>query len=87
MFLQGFFLNVCTRTVRYVTTYARENQKRFVLDLGAPRVVDAHAELVRWLVPHTDVLFGNEAEFRALGRTLGISVSRRVSTTVHPFSA
>ncbi|GAU98274.1 hypothetical protein RvY_09443 [Ramazzottius varieornatus] len=75
IYLSGFFLNVCTRTARYVTTYARENQKRFVLDLGAPRVVDAQAELVRWLLPETDVLFGNEAEFRALGRTLGISDS------------
>ena len=72
---QGFFLNVCTDTAKYVAKSASESGKRLVFDLGAPRVVRGQAATVKTLIPFTDVIFGNDTEFTALGEILGLHVS------------
>ncbi|OQV18049.1 putative Adenosine kinase [Hypsibius exemplaris] len=72
VYLSGFFLNVCTTTAEYVAKAATDAGKRFVLDLGAPRVVRGQAATIKKLLPFTDVVFGNDAEFAALGEILDL---------------
>jgi len=65
----GFFLTVSPDTLVSIGQHAAKNNKAFLTNLSAPFIVEFFWERVASIIPYADVIFGNETEFAALGRT------------------
>ncbi|XP_078034188.1 adenosine kinase 2 isoform X2 [Augochlora pura] len=62
IYLSGFFLTVTPETIQAVARHAYENNKMFMMNLGAPFLCDLYRKPMLAALPYVDVLFGNETE-------------------------
>ena len=56
---QGFFLTVCPQAVLKIAQYASENNKIFIMNLGAPFICHSYKTDLITLLPYINILFGN----------------------------
>jgi len=66
----GYFLTVSSETLVSLGQLAAKTNKPFLTSLSAPFVVEFFWERLASILPYADVVFGNEAEFEALGKML-----------------
>ncbi|XP_076381432.1 uncharacterized protein LOC117226012 isoform X3 [Megalopta genalis] len=62
IYLSGFFLTVTPETIQAVAQHAYENNKMFIMNLGAPFLCEFYKEPMLAALPYVDILFGNETE-------------------------
>lgn len=62
--LQGFFLTVSLESILKVAKHASDNNKIFCLNLSAPFISEFFKDSLMKVMPHVDILFGNETVSR-----------------------
>lgn len=69
----GFFLTVSPESMKAVAEHCSANNKTYCLNLSAPFLseVPPFKAAMMELMPHVDVLFGNETEARAFAKSEG----------------
>jgi len=67
-YITGFFLTVSPETILAVGKHAAEHNKTFCFNISAPFLVDFFYDKMEATFPYTDIVFGNEDEFGALGK-------------------
>jgi adenosine kinase len=66
----GYFLTVSSETLVSLGQYAAQTNKPFLTSLSAPFIVEFFWDQVASILPYSDVVFGNETEYGALGKKL-----------------
>jgi len=67
-YVTGFFLTVSVDTIIALGKHAAQTNKLFSFNVSAAFIVDFfHAQLMS-VLPYADILFGNDDEFRSLGK-------------------
>lgn len=61
-YISGFFLTVSPPTIMSVAKIANERQKPFIMNLSAPFISQFFKEPLMAVLPHVNILFGNESE-------------------------
>ncbi|KAB0793589.1 hypothetical protein PPYR_13209 [Photinus pyralis] len=74
-YIPGFFLCVSRECVLTVAKYSAGHAKTFAFNISAPFIANLYRDDILELLPHVDILFGNEAEIRALADVLGYTGS------------
>ncbi|KAF5284365.1 hypothetical protein FQR65_LT13582 [Abscondita terminalis] len=69
VYIPGFFLSVSLECVLTISQHT--DKKIFAFNLSAPFIVELYAREIYQLLPNVDILFGNEAEARALAAACG----------------
>uniref|UniRef100_UPI00359005BA adenosine kinase n=1 Tax=Myxine glutinosa TaxID=7769 RepID=UPI00359005BA len=67
VYIAGFFLTACPEAAMDVATWAKENDRKFCLNLSAPFIPKCFTKQLLDILPLTDILFGNETEAGAFG--------------------
>jgi adenosine kinase len=69
---EGYFVTVSPESIDYLAERATETGKIYATNTSAPFVVEVpqFRDVILRNLKHTDILFGNEEEFRALARSL-----------------
>jgi adenosine kinase len=66
----GYFLTVSSETLVSLGQYAAKSNKPFLTSLSAPFIIEFFWERLASILPYSDVVFGNETEYGALGKAL-----------------
>jgi len=77
-YITGFFLTVSPETMIAVGEHALHHNKTFLLNLSAPFLIDFFYDKLSAVLPYVDVLFGNEHEYEAFAKKLGLEVDYRL---------
>jgi len=77
-YITGFFLTVSPETMVAVGEHALQHNKTFTLNISAPFLVDFFYDKLTAVLPYVDVLFGNEHEYEAFGKKLGLEIGQEV---------
>ncbi|CAG0919808.1 unnamed protein product [Notodromas monacha] len=74
-YVSGFFLDASLETVRKVAEHAKETDKTFCFNLAATFICRKHSTEILDLLDCVNILVGNESEFQAFGKALGMHQS------------
>jgi len=77
-YITGFFLTVSPETMLAVGEHCLQHNKTFLLNLSAPFLIDFFYDQLLSVLPYVDVLFGNEHEYEAFAKKLGLEVDYRL---------
>jgi adenosine kinase len=72
-YVEGYFLTHGTAAALELSSKSSAAGKTFVLNLSAPFIPQFFGEQVNKIIPHTDVVIGNEAEAEAWATANGLS--------------
>jgi len=67
-YVTGFFLTVSPDTILALGKHASTTNKIFCFNISAPFLIDFFYDRMSATFPYTDLVFGNEHEFEALGK-------------------
>merc|ERR1712179_769876 len=67
-YIGGFFLTVSPESILKVSEHASETNKYLMMNLSAPFISQFFAEPMSRVLPHIDILFGNETEAVAFSK-------------------
>jgi len=70
-FVEGYFLTVSVESILTLAQHASTEGKLFGFSLSAPFICQFFTEPLLKVLEHTNLVFGNESEAEALGKTLG----------------
>ena len=82
-YVSGHALSVSPESTMLLTketTRDQFNQKKMVLDIGAPYVCREYSSELRQLIPFVDLVFANENQARAYAKMQGYEVGTHVSS-------
>jgi len=68
----GFFLTVAPDCLVSIGQHVAQNNKTFVMNVGAPFIVQFFTEPLRRTLPYVDVLVANETEAAAIGEHMSL---------------
>jgi adenosine kinase len=73
----GFFLTVSVDSLLHLAAHAAEKNALFTMNLSAPFIcqVPVFREALNKMLPHCDIIFGNEAEAKAYAEASGLEDS------------
>ncbi|KAJ9470718.1 Adenosine kinase [Diplonema papillatum] len=71
IYISGFFLTSCAPAFKKVAEHASEKKKTLVINLSADFIINFFTEQLDSVIPHADILVGNETEARALSAKKG----------------
>jgi len=77
-YITGFFLTVSPETMIAVGEHCLQHNKTFLLNISAPFLIDFFYDKLSAVLPYVDVLFGNEHEYEAFGKKLGLELNFNV---------
>ncbi|EGN93728.1 hypothetical protein SERLA73DRAFT_163464 [Serpula lacrymans var. lacrymans S7.3] len=75
-YVEGFFLTHGVESVLEVAKKASNASKVFVLNLSAPFISQFFGAQLQQVIPHTDIIIGNESEAEAWGSANGVPDSK-----------
>lgn len=67
IFVEGYWLDHMPKLVDEIIAFAVAHQVKIAFTLSDPKIVEEQRGLLARLLPHIDILLGNEHEFAALG--------------------
>lgn len=70
-YIAGFFLTVSVESALEVAKHSADNGKTFSMNLSAPFICQFFKDQLAQMMPHIDILFGNESEAEAYGESMG----------------
>jgi adenosine kinase len=68
IYLGGYFWDTCPEAIILVAKFATETRKTFALNLSAPFIATIYKKRFLEVMPHLDILFGNDNEAAAFGK-------------------
>jgi adenosine kinase len=71
-YITGFFLTVCQDGILQVARHASSNMKTLIMNLSAPFVSQFYKSSITELIPHLDIIVGNETEALAFAQNNAI---------------
>lgn len=74
IYVEGFFVPHNSNLVMELAKFATENGKMFGFNLSARYVCQDHLNALKRIIPHVDILFGNDQEMTALAKQVDGSV-------------
>jgi adenosine kinase len=77
IYATGFFITSNAAALRKVADHCAEHNKVFGFNLSAAFVVQFYADDVKYAIEHADIVFGNEDECDAFGKSVGIEGGSR----------
>lgn len=84
-YISGFFITVCPSAIMRIAKHSTEQKKTFILNLAAPFVPKFYMKVLNELMPHVDILFGNESEAVSFAETFNygtkdiVEIARKIS--------
>lgn len=78
LYIEGYFITHGIESAVQAAKAASSKGKTVVLNLSAPFIAQFFKVQLEELLPHVDVLIGNESEAAAFGEAAGLSVSIRI---------
>jgi len=67
IYCAGFFVTVSIESMVALGEHAKQNNKKFILNLSAPFVIDAFGDNLKQVLPFAHIVVGNEFEAAAIG--------------------
>lgn len=77
IYATGFFITSNCEALLKLVDWATEHDKTFSFNLSAVFLVEGHKDVYEKVIANTDIVFGNEDESSAFGRTHGIDSEDR----------
>lgn len=82
----GFWLTVCPEGMCKIANYCKENGRDYCLNISAPFLAQFFLTQMQSVLPNTTILFGNEDEAKALGKSLNQPESATIQELAVYFS-
>ncbi|EAU92415.1 adenosine kinase [Coprinopsis cinerea okayama7 len=86
-YVEGYFLTHGTASALELSSKAANAGKTFILNLSAPFIPQFFGAQLQQILPHTDILIGNEAEAETWGSANGLSNPKDLAAVAKTIAA
>ncbi|KAJ7045073.1 Ribokinase-like protein [Mycena alexandri] len=80
-YVEGYFLTHGTESIVYLSQKASAASKVFAINFSAPFIPQFFGSQLQQIIPHCDIVIGNEAEAEAWAAANGLSEPKNVTAT------